>query len=148
MNAHPELSSPVNDSPSQPTRVLLVDDSEAMIARATTVLSPRCEIVGAVKDGPAALEAARMLRPDVVVLDISMPGMTGLEVAACLRQDGITSAGVFLTVHNDEEFVQAAKRAGGTGYVVKLRLASDLMVAVQEARAGRSFVSTPSSWTS
>jgi DNA-binding NarL/FixJ family response regulator len=138
----------VNDSSTHPTRVLLVDDSEAMLARAARVLSPGCEIVGAVKDGPAALEAAKMLHPDVVVLDISMPGMTGLEVAACLRRDGITSAVVFLTVHDDEEFVQAARQAGGTGYVVKLRLASDLMFAVQEARAGRSFVSALSSWPS
>jgi DNA-binding NarL/FixJ family response regulator len=140
----PRRAIPLN-SLSQPTRVLLVDDSEAMLARATRVLSPGCEIVGAVKDGRAALEAAKTLQPDVVVLDISMPGMTGLEVAACLRQNGITSAVVFLTVHDDEEFVQAARNAGGTGYVVKLRLASDLMLAVQEARDGRSFVSTLSS---
>jgi DNA-binding NarL/FixJ family response regulator len=131
--------------PSQPTRVLLVDDSDAMLARASMVLSRDCVIVGAVKDGLAALEAAKALRPDVIVLDISMPGMTGLEVAACLRQEGITAAVVFLTVHDDEEFVRAARNAGGTGYVVKLRLASDLMPAVQEARAGRTFVSALSS---
>jgi DNA-binding NarL/FixJ family response regulator len=82
------------------------------------------------------------LLPDVIVLDISMPGMTGLEVAASLREEGLTAAVVFLTVHDDEEFVIAARQAGGTGYVVKLRLASDLKLAVQEARAGRSFVST------
>jgi DNA-binding NarL/FixJ family response regulator len=131
--------------PSKPTRVLLVDDSDAMLARASMVLSRDCVIVGAVKDGLAALEAAKALRPDVIVLDISMPGMTGLEVAACLRQEGITAAVVFLTVHDDEEFVRAARSAGGTGYVVKLRLASDLMPAVQEARAGRTFVSALSS---
>lgn len=131
--------------PSLPTRVLLVDDSEAMLARARTVLSPNCVIVGAVKDGLAALEAAKKLRPDVIVLDISMPGMTGLEVAACLRQEGITAAVVFLTVHDDEEFVRAATTAGGTGYVVKMRLASDLTFAVREAHAGRAFVSACSS---
>ena len=122
-------------------RVLLADDSEAMLSRASAVLKPNCEIVGAVKDGQAALQAAAALHPDVIVLDISMPGMTGLEVAARLRKAGSTTPVVFLTVHDDEEFVQAATRAGGTGYVVKLRLAADLMPAVQEARAGRSFVS-------
>ncbi len=126
---------------SQPTRVLLVDDSDAMLARATAVLSPNCVIVGAVNNGTAAMNAARALMPDVIVLDISMPGMSGLEVAANLREEGVTSAVVFLTVHDDEDFVLAARQAGGTGYVVKLRLASDLNVAVQEARAGRSFVS-------
>ncbi len=131
--------------PSQPTRVLLVDDSEAMLARAKTVLSADCVVVGAVKDGLTALEAAKTLRPDVIVLDISMPGMTGLEVAACLREDGVTAAVVFLTVHDDEEFVRAATTAGGTGYVVKMRLATDLTFAVQEARAGRAFVSAFSS---
>jgi DNA-binding NarL/FixJ family response regulator len=130
---------------SQPTRVLLVDDSEAILARASTVLSRDCVIVGAVKDGLAALEAVKTLQPDVIVLDISMPGMTGLEVAACLRQEGITAAIVFLTVHDDEELVQAARKVGGIGYVVKLRLASDLMPAVREARAGRTFVSALSS---
>jgi DNA-binding NarL/FixJ family response regulator len=113
-----------------------------MLARASAVLSRNCVIVGAVKDGTAAIDAAKALRPDVIVLDISMPGMTGLEVAANLRDAGLTAAVVFLTVHDDEEFVVAARQAGGTGYVVKLRLVSDLNVAVQEARAGRSFVST------
>ena len=124
------------------TRVLLVDDSEIMLTCAKAALRPGCTVVGAVKDGQQALEAARTLHPDVIVLDISMPGMTGLEVASCLRAEGSTAAVVFLTVHDDEDFVVAAKKAGGIGYVVKLRLAADLLVAVEEARAGRSFVST------
>jgi DNA-binding NarL/FixJ family response regulator len=127
--------------PSEPARVLLVDDNEAMLARAAAVLTPGCEIVGAAKDGPAALKAAGTLHPDVIVLDISMPGMTGLEVATSLRQAGSTAALVFLTIHDEEDFVKAAKAAGGTGYVVKPRLVPDLMLAVHEARAGRSFVS-------
>ena len=70
-----------------------------------------------------------------------MPGMNGLEVARHLRTTGSTAAVVFLTVHDEEEFVDAAKAAGAIGYVVKPRLASDLMLAVREARAGRTFVS-------
>lgn len=129
------------------TRVLLVDDSEIMLACATAALTPGCTVVGAVKDGRQALEAVRTLHPDVIVLDISMPGMTGLEVASRLRTDGSTAAVVFLTVHDDEDFVLAASQAGGIGYVVKPRLGSDLLHAVQEARAGRSFVSTLSRTT-
>jgi DNA-binding NarL/FixJ family response regulator len=126
---------------SDSVRVLLVDDNEALLVRAATVLAPGCQIVGAVKDGAAALEAARSLRPDVIVLDISMPGMTGFEVASRCREAGSGAAVVFLTVHTDEEFVSAARAAGAIGYVVKSRLASDLLHAVREARARRPFVS-------
>lgn len=125
----------------EPVRVLLVDDSDSMIERAAAVLTPACVVVGTAHNGTDALNAVGTLRPDVVVLDISMPGMTGLEVASALRHRGSNAAVVFLTVHDDNDFVVAAQEAGGTGYVVKRRLASDLMTAVQEARAGRSFVS-------
>lgn len=97
--------------------------------------------MGAVKDGPAALDAVRALRPDVVVLDLSMPGMSGLEVAGRLRRGGSTVPIVFLTIHDDEEIVQATQEAGGSGYVVKSLLPSDLSVAVNEACAGRRYVS-------
>jgi DNA-binding NarL/FixJ family response regulator len=129
-------------TPSERARVLLADDNEAMLARAGAVLALSCDVVGRVKDGRAAIEAALTLRPDVVVLDVSMPGMTGFEVATRLRAEGSTAALVFLTVHEDEAFVLAARAAGGIGYVVKPRLGSDLTFAVQEARAGRRFVST------
>ena len=126
---------------SEPVRVLLVDDNEAMLARAAAVLTPGCRVVGAAKDGPTALKAAEALHPDVIVLDFSMPGMSGLEVARCLRKANSTAAVVFLTVHDEEAFVLAARAAGGIGYVVKPRLDSDLMIAVREALAGRAFVS-------
>jgi DNA-binding NarL/FixJ family response regulator len=121
--------------------VLLVDDNEAMLARAAAVLARGCVVVGSVKDGPAALEAAGALDPEVVVLDISMPMMTGFEVASRFRDTNSRAALVFLTVHDDQEFVLAARAAGALGYVVKSRLASDLLHAVREARAGRPFVS-------
>lgn len=77
----------------------------------------------------------------MVVLDISMPGMSGLEVAERLRADGSTAKVVFLSTHAEEEIILAAKDAGAVGYVVKTRLCSDLEVAVREARAGRTFQS-------
>jgi DNA-binding NarL/FixJ family response regulator len=122
-------------------RVLIVDDNDGMLTRAAAVLSSGCEVVGTVKDGQSALEAADALHPDVIVLDISMPGMTGFDVARRLRESGCTAAVVFLTVHDDEEFVVRARAVGGLGYVVKPRLAADLVPAVRDARAGRPFVS-------
>jgi len=123
-------------------RVLLVDDNAAMLDRAAAVLAPTCAIVGAVTDGPTALEAARTLQPDVIVLDISMPGMSGLDVAQSLKAVGSTAAVVFLTVHDDAEVMAAAKAAGGIRYVMKPRLVVDLARAVREASSGRPFEST------
>jgi CheY-like chemotaxis protein len=123
-------------------RVLVVEDNMAMAARACAVLAQVCTVVGTVGDGPAALAAADTLRPDVIVLDISMPGMNGFELAARLRATGSTAALVFLTVHEEEEFLDAARAVGAIGYVVKPRLNADLQVAVQEARAGREFPAT------
>jgi DNA-binding NarL/FixJ family response regulator len=126
---------------SEPPRVLLVDDNAAILARASAALTPSCTIVAAVTNGEAAVDAARKFRPDIIVLDISMPGMTGFEVAVRLRKAGSKAALVFLTVHADEELVVAAKAVGAIGYVVKARLGSDLAAAVRAASAGRTFVS-------
>lgn len=122
-------------------RVLLVDDNPMTLARAKSVLSARCVVVGTAGNGYAALQAAAALNPDVVVLDISMPGMNGFELAKRLRAEGSRARLVFFTVHEDEELIIAARNAGGIGYVVKTRIASDLEPAVQEARAGRPFQS-------
>jgi DNA-binding NarL/FixJ family response regulator len=126
---------------SGPPRVLLVDDNDDILARARAVLAPICVVVGTAKDGPSALRAAEALRPDVIVLDISLQEMTGFEVAAKLRHMGYPTALVFLTLHADEEFIVKARAVGAIGYVVKPRLVSDLMLAVAEAHAGREFVS-------
>jgi CheY-like chemotaxis protein len=120
-------------------RVLLVDDNDAVLDRASEVLTPACVIAGKVHDGNAALKAAETLRPDVIVLDISMHDMTGLEVAGHLREAGSTAALVFLTAHDDEAYEGAAQALGAAGYVLKSRLASDLLSAVQGARGRRRF---------
>jgi CheY-like chemotaxis protein len=132
---------PSSTTSSDPARVLIVDDNEEMLSRAAAVLQSGCVVVGAVKDGPAALTAAGSLRPDVIVLDVGMAGMNGFEVASRLRDSGSTAAVVFFTVHDDEEFIAAAKAVGGIGYVVKPRLAVDLLHAVCEAKSRRPFVS-------
>jgi DNA-binding NarL/FixJ family response regulator len=130
----------VNTLP-QLARVLLADDHAAMLAQAINRLTGVFEIVGSVGNGLDLLEAAAQLNPEVIVLDITMPDMDGIEAARQLRKAGCRAKLVFLTVHNDPDYVQAALQAGGIAYVVKSRLASDLVTAIREALAGRSFVS-------
>ncbi len=122
-------------------RVLLADDHEAMLDRIAKLLGADCDVVGAVSDGRQALEAARELRPDVLVLDISMPVMNGIETADRLRQAGAKTRIILLTVHDDPDYAWEALDTGALGYVIKSRIASDLMAAIKEAHAGRSFVS-------
>ncbi len=89
-------------------RILLADDHREMLKRVVHLLQSDFEVVGAVTDGQALLEAASKLRPDVVVLDISMPLMNGLEAADRLRKAGSRAKMVFLTVHEGPDFVHAS----------------------------------------
>jgi DNA-binding NarL/FixJ family response regulator len=98
-------------------------------------------VIKCVSDGQSALDEATALEPDVLVLDISMPTLNGIETARRLTAAGFKGKIVFLTVHCDQDYVHAATTAGATGYVVKCRLASDLPRALQEVLAGRRFVS-------
>jgi two-component system response regulator NreC len=132
---------PSSTTSSDRVRVLLVDDNRAILARVETVLATACQVVGSATNGPAAVSAALELEPDVIVLDVSMPGMSGFEVAVQLRTAGSSAAVVFLTVHDEEELITAARASGAMGYVVKPRIGSDLLTAVKEARAGRPFIS-------
>jgi DNA-binding NarL/FixJ family response regulator len=125
------------------TRVLLVDDNEAMLARAVAVLNGACSVVGATSDGARALAMADELKPDVIVLDISMPGRSGLELAAAIRQSGSNAAIVFISAHDESEFFEVAREAGALGYVVKPRLSTDLVAAVLAAGQGRPFFPAP-----
>jgi DNA-binding NarL/FixJ family response regulator len=94
-----------------------------------------------VGDGESLIENAGKLQPDVIVTDISMPKLNGIEAANRLRESGSTSKVVFLTVHADPDFVQAALKTGGLAYVSKSRISTDFLVAIREALAGRIFVS-------
>ncbi len=122
-------------------RVLLADDHEAMLDRVTDLVADECDVIGTAIDGRQALEAAMELKPDVLVLDISMPVMNGFETAYRLRQAGAKTRIIFVTVHDDPDYTRAALDTGALGYVIKPRIASDLMIAINEAHAGRSFVS-------
>jgi DNA-binding NarL/FixJ family response regulator len=122
-------------------RVLLADDHEAMLDRVARLLEAECNVVGTATDGQQALEAAQDLKPDVLVLDISMPVMNGIETAHRLKEAGAEARIVFLTVHDDPDYAREALNTGKLGYVIKPRIASDLLTAIKEAHAGRSFVS-------
>ena len=123
------------------TRVVLADDNTAILAHVQAVLFPEFEVVGAFSEGESVLSEYDRLQPDVVVLDISMGKMSGIEVARRLRDTGRQAKIVFLTVHEDQEFVSAAIGAGGSGYVVKSRMGTDLIDAVHAVLAGRLFIS-------
>ena len=94
-----------------------------------------------VGNGQALVDEATRLEPDVVVLDISMPVLNGIEAARKLKATGSSARVVFLTVHADPDYVNAAFGTGALGYVLKSELASDLLPCLKEALVGRSFVS-------
>jgi DNA-binding NarL/FixJ family response regulator len=122
-------------------RVLLADDHPAMLALTAGALAGEYLVVGSVDDGRALLAEADRLHPDVIVLDITMPGLDGIQAAAHLLRLPHPARLVFLTVHEDVDFARAALDAGGLGYVLKARLASDLLLAVRAALVGCRFVS-------
>ena len=122
-------------------RILLADDHDDMRERVKRHLEHEFEVLRSVENGLALLEAAVELQPDICLLDISMPILDGIETATRLRECGCEAQIVFLTIHEDPDFVQAALKTGALGYVVKRRMVSDLRMAIQEALAGRRFIS-------
>jgi DNA-binding NarL/FixJ family response regulator len=124
-------------------RAILADDHPAVLQTVARLLEHDVDVVGTVGDGRSLLEAALELKPDVLIMDISMPGMSGIEAVKKLIEVGCTSKIVFLTVHNDLDFVRACLASGGHAYVIKPRLATDLIPAIRDALAGKIFVSPP-----
>jgi DNA-binding NarL/FixJ family response regulator len=122
-------------------RILLADDHKEIRDRAVRLLEPEFEVVGTVSDGNSLVRAFAQLKPDVCVIDISMPHMSGIDAAIKLRENGSEAKIVFLTVNEDSDFVRAALRTGALGYVVKSRMASDLCAAINGAIVGNLFVS-------
>lgn len=122
-------------------RVFLADDLQDIGERVKELLKKDFDIVGSAQNGQEAIQAATVLNPDLLVLDISMPGLDGIQVASRLRESGCKSKVVFLTMHEDRDYVEAAFSVGALGYVVKSRIASDLIPALQSALRGQKFTS-------
>ncbi len=122
-------------------RVLLADDHRDFLAATARLLEPEFDVIDTVGDGQSLVETVPRDDPDLLVIDITMPVVNGIEAARQLTAAGARAKIVFLTVHADEDYVRAAQAAGGLGYVVKSCLASDLAPALRAALAGRAFVS-------
>jgi DNA-binding NarL/FixJ family response regulator len=122
-------------------RVVLADDHREVIAKIRGVLGDEFEIIEAAENGHQAVTAVLALDPDVFVTDISMPVLNGLQAARSIQKTNSRVKIIFLTIHEDRDFIAAAFSAGATGYVTKRRLSTDLVLAIQEALKGRAFVS-------
>ncbi|MCC6143963.1 MAG: response regulator transcription factor [Candidatus Hydrogenedentes bacterium] len=127
-------------------RIVLADDHAATLAHVQKLLCPQFEVVAAVSDGPAALDAVARLLPDAVVVDIAMPGLTGLEVTSELRRRACPIPILILTVSDDPDLAREAFASGASGYVIKAFMVSELVTALEEVLKGRPFVSAGMSY--
>ena len=127
-------------------RVVLADDHREVIAKIRGALGDEFEIIEAAENGNQAVIAVLALNPDIFVTDISMPVLNGLQAARRIQKTNSRVKIIFLTIHEDRDFIAAAFSAGATGYVTKRRLSIDLIPAIEEALKGHTFVSnsTPS----
>ena len=123
-------------------RVVVADDHQPLLDRVVKTLAHEFSVVATVSDGRQLVDVEAELNPDVLVVDVCMPGMSGLEAAACIRRRGSQVPVVCLTAYEEAEMIEAAWEAGVLGYVTKASLAADLVPAVRAALEGRRFVST------
>ena len=121
-------------------RVLLADDHNLLLGAFEKLLAPECEIVGTVSDGRALVVEAQRLKPDVVVLDIAMPLLNGLDAGRQIKQLRKNVKLVFVTMNEDADLAAEAFRAGASAYLLKRSAASELLVAIREVMKGRSYV--------
>jgi DNA-binding NarL/FixJ family response regulator len=121
-------------------RVLLADDHRLLREAFSRLLEPECEVVGGVADGRAVLTEAARLQPDIVVLDVAMPLLNGLDAARQLRQAMPKVKVIFLTMNEDPDIAAEAFRLGASGFLLKNSAASELLHAIREVSRGRSYI--------
>jgi DNA-binding NarL/FixJ family response regulator len=121
-------------------RILMADDHKMVIEGLRHILEPEFELVGTVEDGRALLDASKKLRPDVIVADISMPMLNGIEAVRQIKKEDPDVKVVFLTMHPDVTYAAEAFEAGASGYVLKHSAPSELVTAIHEALKGRTYV--------
>jgi DNA-binding NarL/FixJ family response regulator len=121
-------------------RVLLADDHLLVAEALKSLLTPEFDLVGVVEDGRALVEAAGRLQPDVIVADITMPQLNGIDALVQLRQGGDNVPMVFLTMHRDVTFARRALEAGASGFVLKHSASVELVTAIRAALAGKTYL--------
>src|SRR5882762_6994365 len=121
-------------------RILIADDHRILAEGLRGLLEPEFEVVGVVADGRELVAAAKKYRPDVIVADVTMPALNGIEAAAQLRDIGMKAKVVFLTMHRDVAYARRAMEAGAAGFVLKHSAATELVTAVREALRGQTYV--------
>ena len=127
-------------SPARRPRVLLADDHVMVAEALKSLLAPEFDLVGVVEDGRALVEAAGKLRPDVIVADVTMPNLNGIDALVRLRQGGDRVPVVFLTMHRDVTFARRALDAGASGFVLKHSAPAELVTAIRAALDGRTYL--------
>jgi DNA-binding NarL/FixJ family response regulator len=127
-------------SASRRPRVLLADDHLLVAEALKSLLSPEFDLVGVVEDGRALVEAAKTLRPDVIVADVAMPQLNGIEALIQLRKNGHRVPVVFLTMHREVMFARRALEAGASGFVLKHSASVELIAALRAALAGKTYL--------
>jgi len=124
-------------------RILLADDHQMVAEGLKSLLAAEFELIGTVEDGRALVEAAKKLRPDVIVADITMPHLNGIDALARLQKHNPNVRVVFLTMHQDAVYARRALEAGASGYVLKHSAPAELVMAIRAALEGKTFI-TPS----
>jgi len=122
-------------------RVLLADDQEEVRLTVASLLQDECEIVGLAENGKQVLDLVGERSPDVLVLDIFMPVLNGIETAACLKASGCPAKVIFVSVHEDPDFVESAMSAGALGYVSKAHVATDLIPGIHRVMENHIYIS-------
>lgn len=125
-------------------RIVIADDHPDMLRRISGILTPVFDIVAAVSDGRRAVEAVNRLNPDILLLDVAMPELDGMHAALEVRQIGCRTKIIFVSMHQEADYITAALETGAYGYVFKSRLRADLLVAIERVLAGGLFISTHS----
>jgi DNA-binding NarL/FixJ family response regulator len=123
-------------------RVFLADDHSQLLEAETDLLRPHFDIVGTAMDGDALVSAALQLNPDVIVVDITMPFLNGIQAVQKLVRSGSTAKFIFLTIHSSEEFIKACLEAGAKGFVSKSKMKAHLIPAIYAVLDGRPYISS------
>jgi DNA-binding NarL/FixJ family response regulator len=121
-------------------RVLIADDHRMMAEGLRSLLEPEFELVGIVADGHSLVAAAKEHRPDVIVADVTMPLLNGIEAAVQIRESGVPARIVFLTMHRDVAYARRALKAGALGFILKHSAPDELVTAIREALDGKTYV--------